>query len=1027
MKTINLLVSLYGFFKARLALPRMKSRWIGAMCVALFFVVIGTAIYIPTAQFMRTNDIGADLPGNSADYYDCASFSISGDAAVLAWINHFDTDYVTPEEWAVIFGGGTGTPSDPYIFQYMHFQLGMTLPPHSSVPDEFSTSHPNVGIGISDSNIAIIFRHCIVGTMHAGVLLDSAPNIRIYNCEISANTHGMYIYETSNAVYSDLTITVGTAAGRGISTVDCNNLSFNNISIASLGFGVVDLDSVNLYYNNIAATSIYAALKCTSTSGLHFTNGWLTSSNIDESAIVGSNIFNVRIASSSIQGHSNEVNIKGGSNITLHQNIFTHGGVSGLNLVFVESVQGLVLSNNIDGVFLLQDLSAPTVVYRNLIRSSPLYGITVIGCNNILIQENIIQDPIGNGIVMQYSHYADVIGNNITDADIGMMLENSHHPSIRYNNITTSDQQGVWYACTYGELFNNQFIENGYEGLFCTVASSNTIIYDNTFVDNYDSMPYTQARDNGGSNSWNNVTHGNYWDDFRVRYPAASFNGNYWLGSYTILGSAYSIDHHPPIYNYAFKMNHPNDIIYEYAPLNQIGYTPQTLAWHIDRKATVDIHWELHVVSTFYTTIANPIDWGSLDDSPYTDLDSFDISFSLDAYFPPEIALGNHTFTLILSYDTESVVVEDEVVVYVQNIPPRVANNNPLMFPPETSSQIATFVFTDYSKSAMAYYSLYDDNLIIPGYSQRTWESGTVVSYDVSGLILGEHIIKCVVTDGLGGITTSEITVTVTNDFNNIDPVIMPINDITYAVGSINNLLTFTVMDTRTASRPVYEIIFDGDDESTIRGLWASNSPVSAIIDGLALGTHTCTVVARDGLLKQNKQEGVGSFTLRIVVYEGQNPPPIVAYTENRTINRAIFAGGVITLSWEVEDAVVNMPVYDLFMGDKFLEAGSWVSGVPIVYSVDTSGLSDGNYIFKLTVYDGYAKSTTTTITLTITSEFTTPWIVGIVCVVIAISLVGIFVILRRATRKTCPILPTWEASRLCRMTQPLWKTQKNR
>jgi len=105
------------------------------------------------------------------------------------------------------------------------------------------------------------------------------------------------------------------------------------------------------------------------------------------------------------------------------------------------------------------------------------------------IKNNIIKDADGaNGIYLINSGSNTIQDNTIENNYIGIYLEsNSNANTIKSNDI----QNNVMY------------------GMFVTVSSIDNTIYLNDFSDNYDS----NARDHG-SNNWDYVSQGNYWDDY---------------------------------------------------------------------------------------------------------------------------------------------------------------------------------------------------------------------------------------------------------------------------------------------------------------------------------------------------------------------------------------------------------------------------------------------------------------------------------------------------------------------------------
>jgi parallel beta-helix repeat protein len=164
------------------------------------------------------------------------------------------------------------------------------------------------------------------------------------------------------------------------------------------------------------------------------------------------------------------------------------------------------------------------------------YGFSIANSDNCTVLENNICGE-GRGLSMHFSHDNEVIRNNFSDSGSGIHL----------------------YGCDYCTILENSASFNLAYGVRLGEFSNDNVIYLNRLACNEESNGF----DEGGLNSWDNGSHGNYWGDYF---------GN---GSYTVPGSAGNIDRHPYILDLAPpKIDNPPDIEY------RTGTIGHSITWH---------------------------------------------------------------------------------------------------------------------------------------------------------------------------------------------------------------------------------------------------------------------------------------------------------------------------------------------------------------------------------------------------------------------------------------------------------------
>jgi parallel beta-helix repeat protein len=123
------------------------------------------------------------------------------------------------------------------------------------------------------------------------------------------------------------------------------------------------------------------------------------------------------------------------------------------------------------------------------------------------------------GIRLQYASNWNKISNfTSSNNQYGLEIDESY-----YNNIT-----------------QNEFSTNEY-GLYLHTLSFDNLIWENQILNN----SFHQALDNSGINQWNFSGRGNFWSDYRDRYPSAIDLGGYWDTPYSINGSRGAQDNYP--------------------------------------------------------------------------------------------------------------------------------------------------------------------------------------------------------------------------------------------------------------------------------------------------------------------------------------------------------------------------------------------------------------------------------------------------------------------------------------------------
>jgi len=205
--------------------------------------------------------------------------------------------------------------------------------------------------------------------------------------------------------------------------------------------------------------------------------------------------------------------------------------------------------------------SSNNSIHGNSITNNTVYGIWLTGSSNNSIYENSIPNN-WNGIRLSHSsNYNSICGNNITNNGVGIVLgERCTHNSVYGNNITANNGEGIRisYFSNHNSIYENNITNNHY-GIYLFDSSDDHIFgnnitnndfgvgldgsnynkfYHNRFINNTGQVYMTHS---GWMNYWDDgyPTGGNYWSDYKDRYPnATEIDGSgLWDTSYIIDGS----------------------------------------------------------------------------------------------------------------------------------------------------------------------------------------------------------------------------------------------------------------------------------------------------------------------------------------------------------------------------------------------------------------------------------------------------------------------------------------------------------
>nr|QEE16799.1 Periplasmic copper-binding protein (NosD) [Candidatus Prometheoarchaeum syntrophicum] len=184
------------------------------------------------------------------------------------------------------------------------------------------------------------------------------------------------------------------------------------------------------------------------------------------------------------------------------------------------------------------------------------FGIHLFSCSNVKIFNNTVSNNNNEGIRIYDSNHITISGNNCSNNGMtqivgfitndGILLESSDYNTVSNNTCLSNFNDGIGLQrSNFNTVVGNNCSFNNKEGI--EVESSNyTIITENFFLNNLEDQANSFDSNN---NQWYNNSNsiGNYWGDYRVRYPGATNDGIIWDTPYEITAGVF--DEYPLVMN----------------------------------------------------------------------------------------------------------------------------------------------------------------------------------------------------------------------------------------------------------------------------------------------------------------------------------------------------------------------------------------------------------------------------------------------------------------------------------------------
>jgi parallel beta-helix repeat protein len=219
-------------------------------------------------------------------------------------------------------------------------------------------------------------------------------------------------------------------------------------------------------------------------------------------------------------------------------NIIIENTVNGKPLVYLENESNVIIDDA--GQVIL--LNCEDITVRNLdlhhastgvrvvdskrvtissnVISNNVHGISIVESQHVVIEKNIIEDNWGTGvgIYQTFTGKNEILNNTIINNGKGIYVHNClSGKTIIENNDISNNEEGIYISSESCDISYNNICDNSEYGVVIWVSKGN-LIYGNNFIGNNVNAYFEYHREIG-SNQWNTMDTGNYWDDWAGSGP----------------------------------------------------------------------------------------------------------------------------------------------------------------------------------------------------------------------------------------------------------------------------------------------------------------------------------------------------------------------------------------------------------------------------------------------------------------------------------------------------------------------------
>ena len=392
---------------------------------------------------------------------------------------------------------------------------------------------PVTGICLNNANDCDISSNNISNNQDGIELLNSSNNV-VFNNHIDGSDNGIRLESSSDNIISNNNM-FGINDGIHLEISSNNKIRNNNVSLCYwYGYGKAGIyleeSSNNTMINNNLSSSYWYGLWCYGSEEIGI---YLCSSSNNE---ITNNSFK-----------NNGIFISGTKVVHYNSHTIENNVINGKQNYYYKNTNGIRVPEDA-GEVILANCSNMTVKNVNVSDSSA--GIEIAYTENSSISNVKTSNKNYCGIYLYNSSNITVSNNEANWNFNGIYIENSQDNKIINNDVLYNCAWGRWEggihlnAASNNEITNNNVSLNNGVGIYLYHSLHNKI-YLNNFINNSNAVYSSSSTNFWNSTSkitytYNNSTYtnylGNYWSDYKERYPDAEeiYGSGIWDTPYSI-------------------------------------------------------------------------------------------------------------------------------------------------------------------------------------------------------------------------------------------------------------------------------------------------------------------------------------------------------------------------------------------------------------------------------------------------------------------------------------------------------------
>jgi parallel beta-helix repeat protein len=192
-------------------------------------------------------------------------------------------------------------------------------------------------------------------------------------------------------------------------------------------------------------------------------------------------------------------------------------------------------------------------------------------------------------VIVQTSGYSLITISNLTlrNAMTAIQAQDGANATVSHCTISQCTDSGIILSEYQHFLGTNCTFQNNNRGIQLTNCSYNQF-YHNNFLNN---TIHVSTYFNTSSNAWDNGITGNYWDNYRIRYPDAQIipTTGTWDTPYVVNASGNNTDNHSWVYPNGYIDTIPPEVTVGYPNGGEVVSGEITIVWTASDNSTMNL------------------------------------------------------------------------------------------------------------------------------------------------------------------------------------------------------------------------------------------------------------------------------------------------------------------------------------------------------------------------------------------------------------------------------------------------------